>query len=586
MSKAIGIDLGTTYSCVGVWTNNKAEIIPNESGRRITPSIVSFIDKKEIVGQQAKDLAFKNIKKTIYDSKRLIGRKYGENEVQYDKNYLTYNIVKNNETEGVKIIISESKEEYDPEEISQAILSKMKKMSENYTNEAIKDAVITVPAYFNERQRQATRDAAVAAGLNVLRIINEPTSAAVAFGLQKNNTLQDKNVLIFDLGGGTFDVSILNISNEGIIIIKAIDGDTHLGGEDFDNKLVQYCIDEFQEEKGINVSNNDRAKMRLKIACEKAKHDLSAMQESEIELDGLAEGEDFVIKIDRAKFNDLCDSLFTKCISCVKKALEKSKLKKEDIDDIVLVGGSTRIPKIQEKVKQFFNREKLIKNISIHPDEAVAIGATYLANVLKGNIKEESLILLDIVGQSIGIENNGKFEIILKHNLSIPISRDKEFSTTKDNQTSINFKIYQGENENVKDNVFLKEYSIDNIEKGKAGEMKFKVIFEMDVNSILKVKAINLKNNKDVQVKFIDKYSMKHEEKMKEMIKKEEERKKNEEKNEDSTKLKNELMRLCLEEKNKGNKNADIVINKIKNEKSFNKEKYDKLLEELNKGKK
>ena len=586
MSKAIGIDLGTTYSCVGVWTNNKAEIIPNESGRRITPSIVSFIDKKEIVGQQAKDLAFKNIKKTIYDSKRLIGRKYGENEVQYDKNYLTYNIVKNNETEGVKIIISESKEEYDPEEISQAILSKMKKMSENYTNEAIKDAVITVPAYFNERQRQATRDAAVAAGLNVLRIINEPTSAAVAFGLQKNNTLKDKNVLIFDLGGGTFDVSILNISNEGIIIIKAIDGDTHLGGEDFDNKLVQYCIDEFQEEKGINVSNNDRAKMRLKIACEKAKHDLSAMQESEIELDGLAEGEDFVIKIDRAKFNDLCDSLFTKCISCVKKALEKSKLKKEDIDDIVLVGGSTRIPKIQEKVKQFFNREKLIKNISIHPDEAVAIGATYLANVLKGNIKEESLILLDIVGQSIGIENNGKFEIILKHNLSIPISRDKEFSTTKDNQTSINFKVYQGENENVKDNVFLKEYSIDNIEKGKAGEMKFKVIFEMDVNSILKVKAINLKNNKDVQVKFIDKYSMKHEEKMKEMIKKEKERKKIEEKNEDSIKLKNELIGLCLEEKNKGNKNADIVINKIKNEKSFNKEKYDKLLEELNKVKK
>ena len=585
MSKAIGIDLGTTYSCVGVWTNNKAEIIPNESGRRITPSIVSFIDKKEIVGQQAKDLAFKNIKKTIYDSKRLIGRKYGENEVQYDKNYLTYNIVKNNETEGVKIIISESKEEYDPEEISQAILSKMKKMSENYTNEAIKDAVITVPAYFNERQRQATRDAAVAAGLNVLRIINEPTSAAVAFGLQKNNTLQDKNVLIFDLGGGTFDVSILNISNEGIFI-KAIDGDTHLGGEDFDNKLVEYCINEFQEEKGIDVSNNDRAKMRLKIACEKAKQDLSDMEETDIELEGLAEGEDFEININRAKFNDLCDSLFTKCISCVKKALEKSKLKKEDIDDIVLVGGSTRIPKIQEKVKQFFNREKLIKNISIHPDEAVAIGATYLANVLKGNIKEESLILLDIVGQSIGIENNGKFEIILKHNLSIPISRDKEFSTTKDNQTSINFKIYQGENENVKDNVFLKEYSIDNIEKGKAGEMKFKVIFEMDVNSILKVKAINLKNNKDVQVKFIDKYSMKHEEKMKEMIKKEKERKKIEEKNEDSIKLKNELIGLCLEEKNKGNKNADIVINKIKNEKSFNKEKYDKLLEELNKVKK
>ena len=586
MSKAIGIDLGTTYSCVGVWMNDQADIIPNELGKRITPSIVSFIDKKEIVGQQAKDLAIKNIKKTIYDSKRLIGRKYGENEVQYDKKYLTYNIEKNNETEGVKIIISKNEEEYYPEEIDQAILSKMKKMSERYTNETIKDAVITVPAYFNERQRQAIRDAAVAAGLNVLRIINEPTSAAVAFGLQKNNTLQDKNVLIFDLGGGTFDVSILNISNEGIIIIKAIDGDTHLGGEDFDNKLVEYCINEFQEEKGIDVSNNDRAKMRLKIACEKAKHDLSAMEETEIELDGLAEGEDFEINIDRAKFNDLCDSFFTKCISCVEKALEKSKLKKEDIDDIILRGGSTRIPKIQEKVKQFFNREKLIKNIAIHPDEAVAIGATYLANVLKGNIKDESLILLDIVGQSIGIENNGKFEIILKHNLSIPISKHKEFSTTKDNQTSINFKIYQGENENVKDNVFLKEYSIDNIEKGKAGEMKFKVTFEMDVNSILNVKAKNLKNNKDVQVNFKDKYSMKHEEKMKEMIKKEKERKKNEEKNEDLIKLKNELMGLCLEEKKKGNKNADIVINKIKNEKSFNKEKYDKLLEELNKVKK
>ena len=588
MKKAIGIDLGTTYSCVGIWEQGKPIIIPNDSGERTTPSMVTFIRNQILIGEGSRNVFYHNIKNTVYDAKRLIGRKYKDKEVQEDKKNLLYDIEEDKETEGIKIKVENNNkiEYYYPEEIAQIILSKMRKMSEMHTNNKIEDAVITVPAYFNEKQRQCTKDAAKAAGLNVLRIINEPTAAAIAFGLQKNNTLKDKNVLIFDLGGGTFDVSVLNITNEGIVIIKAISGDTHLGGEDFDNQLVQYCINEFKNTNGLdeNTNINERGRIRLKNECEKAKILLSSMEEAIIEIESFYDQKDLNITIDRENFNNICDYLFKKCLSCVKIALENAKLKKEEIDDIVLVGGSSRIPKIKEIMKEYFNRSVLVKNIAIHPDEAVAIGATYLAYIIKGNIQFDSTILLDIVGISIGIEiYGGKLDIIIPKDANIPFSCKKIFTTSYDNQTCINIKVYQGENiNNASDNHFLKEFIIDNIEKAKSGEMQFEVTFEIDINSCLNVTAINLNNKKSIKVNFNDVYSKKNELKIQKMLKREEERKKIEEMLQDSIKLKNELLELCFKERDKGNEIAIGIINLIKKDKEiFNKKKYDDYLKNL-----
>ncbi len=590
MKKAIGIDLGTTYSCVGIWEQGKPIIIPNDSGERTTPSMVTFIGNQILIGEGSRNVFYHNIKNTVYDAKRLIGRKYKDKEVQEDKRNLLYDIEEDKETEGIKIKVENNNkiEYYCPEEIAQIILSKMRKMSETHTNNKIEDAVITVPAYFNEKQRQCTKDAAKAAGLNVLRIINEPTAAAIAFGLQKNNTLKDKNVLIFDLGGGTFDVSVLNITKEGIVIIKAISGDTHLGGEDFDNQLVQYCINEFKNTNELdeNTNINEKGRIRLKISCERAKKLLSSMEETIIDIEKFYDQKDLNITITRSDFNNICDCLFKKCLSCVKLALENAKLKKEEIDDIVLVGGSSRIPKIKEMMIEYFNRKDendLVRNISIHPDEAVAIGATYLAYIIKGNIQFDSTILLDIVGISIGIEiYGGKFDIIIPKGTNIPFSYKKIFTTSYDNQTSINFKVYQGENiNNASDNHFLKEFIIDNIKKAKSGEMQFEVTFEIDINSCLNVTAINLNNKKSIKVNFNDVYYKKNELKIQKMLKREEERKKIEEMLQDSTKLKNELLGLCFKERDKGNEIAIGIINLIKKEEIFNKKKYDDYLKSL-----
>ena len=515
MKKAIGIDLGTTYSCVGIWEEGRPIILQNDYSNSTTPSMVTFMGNRTLIGEESKEYFNRNIKNTVYDAKRLIGRKYKDKEVQEEKKNLLYDIEENKETEGIKIKVENNNkiEYYYPEEIAQIILSNMREISEKYTNNKIEDAVITVPAYFNEKQRQCTKDAAKAAGLNVLRIINEPTAAAIAFGLQKNNTLKDKNVLIFDLGGGTFDVSVLNITNEGIVIIKAISGDTHLGGEDFDNQLVQYCINEFKNTNGLdeNTNINERGRIRLKNECEKAKKLLSIIKETSIEIEGFYAQKDLNITIIRSDFNGICDCLFEKCLSCVKIALENAKLKKEEIDDIVLVGGSSRTPKIKEIMKEYFNRSVLVKNIAIHPDEAVAIGATYLAYIIKGNIQFDSTILLDIVGISIGIEiYGGKLDIIIPKDANIPFSCTKIFTTSYDNQTSINIKVYQGENiNNASDNHFLKEFIIDNIEKAKSGEINFEVTFEIDINSCLNVTAINLNNEKSIKANFNDVYSNK-----------------------------------------------------------------------------
>ena len=376
-NKAIGIDLGTTYSCVGVYNNNKVEIIPNEMGMNTTPSVVSFEGKERLIGQAAKDKITQNYKNTIYDAKRLIGRRYTDKTVKEDMKKWPFKIEKDENSDRPVIVVEYLNEikKFFPEEISSMVLGKMKKIAEDYLSTSITDAIITVPAYFNDSQRQSTKDAGRIAGLNVMRIINEPTAAAIAYGLD-NKSDNEKTVLVFDLGGGTFDVSIL-VLNEETFEVKSTSGNTHLGGEDFDNRLMQFCIEKFKEETDVNIELNQKALRRLKQYCENAKRALSSAIETTIEIENLAKNEDLNVTITRIEFEEKCKDLFEKCFESIKQAMEEAGLSKNEIDDIVLVGGSSRIPKIQEMIKQFFNGKELCK--SINPDEAVAYGAAYQA---------------------------------------------------------------------------------------------------------------------------------------------------------------------------------------------------------------
>ena len=376
-NKAIGIDLGTTYSCVGVYNNNKVEIIPNEMGMNTTPSVVSFEGKERLIGQAAKDKITQNYKNTIYDAKRLIGRRYTDKTVKEDMKKWPFKIEKDENSDRPLIVVEYLNEikKFFPEEISSMVLGKMKKIAEDYLSTSITDAIITVPAYFNDSQRQSTKDAGRIAGLNVMRIINEPTAAAIAYGLD-NKSDNEKTVLVFDLGGGTFDVSIL-VLNEETFEVKSTSGNTHLGGEDFDNRLMQFCIEKFKEETDVNIELNQKALRRLKQYCENAKRALSSAIETTIEIENLAKNEDLNVTITRIEFEEKCKDLFEKCFESIKQAMEEAGLSKNEIDDIVLVGGSSRIPKIQEMIKQFFNGKELCK--SINPDEAVAYGAAYQA---------------------------------------------------------------------------------------------------------------------------------------------------------------------------------------------------------------
>ena len=380
-TSAIGIDLGTTYSCVGVWQNDQVNIIANDQGNRTTPSYVAFTDQERLVGDSAKNQAARNPENTVFDAKRLIGRKFDEKSIQEDMEHWPFKVEKGSQDKPmISIKTKGTIKKYQPEEISSMVLAKMKKVADDFLGQDIKDAVITVPAYFNDSQRQSTKDAASIAGLNVLRIINEPTAAAIAYGLDKKIE-GELNVLIFDLGGGTFDVSILAIE-EGIFEVKSTNGDTHLGGEDFDNRLVKYCMDDFKKQSGIDISKNPRALRRLRTQCEKAKRILSSSVSTQINCEALAEGEDYSLTLGRAKFEELCIDLFRRCLKPVENALKDSKFSKDQIDEIVLVGGSSRIPKIQQMIKDFFNGKEL--NKSINPDEAVAYGAAIQAAVLSG----------------------------------------------------------------------------------------------------------------------------------------------------------------------------------------------------------